>query len=97
MQGLTQGFWTLSASSTATEFEAESFGRAYGMAVMFCSLSMVMPWSFARLNETIGGYGPGLLVSAAIALIGTLAAAMINQPHRPAPLIIPNEPLESVA
>ena len=97
MQGLTQGFWTMAAASTATEFEAESFGQAYGLAVMFCSFSMILPWSFARLNEAIGSYGPGLVICAVIALIGTLAAAMLNQPRRPTTLIVPVEPLESLA
>jgi MFS family permease len=97
MQGLTQGFWTMAASSTATEFESESFGQAYGLAVMFCSFSMILPWGFARLNETIGGYGPGLLISAAIALIGTLSATMLDQPRHPASPIVPTEPAESLA
>ena len=80
MIGLAQGFWTVAASSTATEFGADSFGQAYGLAVMFCSFSMILPWGFARMNETLGGYTPGLLISAAIALVGTLAAAFLKQP-----------------
>jgi MFS family permease len=79
--GLAQGFWTVAASSTATEFGAESFGQAYGLAVMFCSFSMILPWGFARMNETLGGYTPGLLISAGIALLGTLAAAFLKQPR----------------
>ena len=79
--GLAQGFWTVAASSTATEFGAESFGQAYGLAVMFCSFSMILPWGFARMNEALGGYTPGLLISAAIALLGTLAAAFLKQPR----------------
>jgi MFS family permease len=81
MQGLTQGFWTMAAASTATEFEAASFGQAYGLEVMFCSFSMILPWSFARLNEAVGGYGPGLLISSLIALAGTFAATMLRQPR----------------
>ena len=79
--GLAQGFWTVAASSTATEFGAESFGQAYGLAVMFCSFSMILPWGFARMNEALGSYTPGLLISAGIALLGTLAAAFLKQPR----------------
>ena len=81
MQGLTQGFWTMAAASTATRFEAKSFGGAYGLAVMFCSFSMILPWGFARLNEALGGYGPGLVISSMIALAGTLAASTLKQPR----------------
>ena len=81
MIGLAQGFWTVAAASTATEFGAESFGQAYGLAVMFCSFSMILPWGFARMNEALGSYQPGLLTSAAISLAGTLAAAFLKQPR----------------
>ncbi len=82
MQGLTQGFWPVAASSIATEFEAESFGQAYGLAVISCSISMVLPVSFAILYESIGTYEPGLLILAGIALVGIVAAMMLNQPRR---------------
>jgi MFS family permease len=81
MIGLAQGFWTVAAASTATEFGAESFGQAYGLAVMFCSFSMILPWGFARMNEALGGYTPGLFISAAIAIAGTVAAAFLKQPR----------------
>jgi MFS family permease len=75
--GFGGGLYTLLAAGLATEFGAEGFGRAYGLAMLFIPVISIAPFGIAKIQETSGSYAPGFLAFGALVLVsGALALAL---------------------
>jgi MFS family permease len=80
--GLNAAVFTPLSSGIATEFGAQDFGKAFGLAMLFLPLSQIFPYVVARQQEATGSYLMGMAGCAAMLVLIAGLSLMLKEKGR---------------
>jgi hypothetical protein len=71
----------LAAAAILSEFGAGGVGRAFGALMLCLPIPGLAPSFIAKMQESVGSYGPPLLVLGLLSLLGGGCTLFMRQPH----------------
>lgn len=77
--GFGGGLYTLLAAALATEFGADGFGRAYGLAMLFLPVMSLAPFAVAKTEETTGSYALAFLALGGLVVVAAGLSLLLRE------------------